>query len=76
MNLSIISPEAILYKGEATGVIVPGKGGRFEVLDNHAPIISSLTAGEVVCRGKEDKSFTIKGGFIEVKHNNVTICVD
>ena len=42
MHLTIVSPEKILYEGEATVVAVPGTKGAFEVLDNHAPIISSL----------------------------------
>ena len=47
MTVEILSPEALLFKGEATAVNVPGVKGAFVILDHHAPIISMLTAGEV-----------------------------
>ena len=52
MKVIIVSPEKVLYQGEASSVVVPGEKGRFEILDHHAPIISTLTKGTVVCRGK------------------------
>lgn len=76
MKVNIVSPEKTLYAGEAEGVIVPGENGQFEVLHNHAPIISSLTKGTVVCRGKEDFRMDISSGFIEVANNVVSICVE
>lgn len=48
MKLEIITPEASLFKGEATSVTLPGLDGVFQVLNNHAPIISSLKSGEVI----------------------------
>ena len=54
MKVNIVSPEKTLYKGETDSVMLPGEMGRFEVLQNHAPIISTLPAGEIVCRGSED----------------------
>ena len=47
MRVTIVSPEQTLYKDEAQSIVVPGGMGAFEVLDNHAPIISNLTEGVV-----------------------------
>ena len=51
--------------------------GEFEILDNHAPIISSLVTGIVVYTTKEGcNSLPVKGGFVEVKKNEVSLCVE
>ena len=77
MKLTIVSPEKIVYNGTATSVAVPGTKGAFEVLDNHAPIISSLQSGIVIVRYAEgEKEFPIRSGFIEVANNEVSICVE
>ncbi|VXB34754.1 conserved hypothetical protein [Flavobacterium sp. 9AF] len=47
MILEIVSPEATLFKGEVTSVAVPGVNGEFQMLNNHAPIVSLLTKGNV-----------------------------
>lgn len=47
MQLEIITPETLIYKGEATAVQFPGLDGSFQVLNNHAPIISGLSAGTI-----------------------------
>jgi F-type H+-transporting ATPase subunit epsilon len=77
MKLDIISPEKILYKGDAELVMLPGLQGAFTILERHAPIISSLNKGNVVYRqdGK-DVSLAIDGGFVEAKNNMVTVCVE
>ena len=78
MTVEILTPEALLFKGEVTGVTVPGAKAPFQLLDHHAPIISMLTAGEVTLfEGKNElKSFTIKGGTLECNHNKVVILAD
>ena len=76
MKVTIVSPEKTLYTGEVEGVAVPGENGRFEVLNNHAPIISSLTAGTVTCKGTEPFTLEISGGFIEVARNEISVCVE
>lgn len=76
MKVSIVSPEKTLYEGEATGVKLPGEAGRFEVLENHAPIISTLAAGKVVCEGAEPFEVEVSGGFVEVARNVVAVCVE
>ncbi|MBQ0090066.1 MAG: ATP synthase F1 subunit epsilon [Prevotellaceae bacterium] len=76
MKLRIVSPEKQLYQGDAKAVIVPGTKGRFEVLDNHAPVISSLQEGSLVVMNDSETKYQIKSGFIEVANNEVSICVE
>jgi len=76
MKLTIVSPEKILYNGHALSVTVPGSKGQFEVLDNHAPIISSLQSGQLTYKDKEEIQIDIKGGFINVANNEVAVCVE
>ncbi len=76
MKVTVVSPEKTLYTGEAEGVKLPGELGRFEVLENHAPLISTLVQGSVQCRGCEGFSVEIKGGFVEVARNEVSVCVE
>ena len=76
LKVDIVSPEKVLYSEEVNSVQVPGTKGRFEILVNHAPIISSLAEGSIVCRGKEEFTLDIKGGFLEMSANRVTSCVE
>lgn len=77
LRLRIVSPEKVMFNGEVESVLVPGSVGPFEILNDHAPIISTLTAGRVeyTCKG-EKKQFDIHGGFVEVKRNDVSLCVE
>lgn len=77
LKLKIISPERIEFSGEVQSVLVPGTKGSFEILTDHAPIISSLQPGVVeyaTAEGKEQLAIT--GGFIEVQRNEVSLCVE
>lgn len=47
MVLEIVSPEATLFKGEVTSVTLPGVDGSFQILDQHAPIVSILQEGDI-----------------------------
>ena len=78
MQLIIISPESTIYKGNVNSVTVPGKKGLFTVLNNHAPIISTLSNGKVVyvIKEGEENKIEIESGLIEVKNNKITICVE
>lgn len=78
MNISILTPDREIFQGVVTSVIVPGTLGSFQVLKNHAPIVSSLSEGEVsiVREGGEKMSFGIKGGFIEVLNNNISLLLN
>jgi F-type H+-transporting ATPase subunit epsilon len=73
LKLKIVSPERIEFSGEAQSVKVPGSLGNFEILTDHAPIISSLQKGVVEYDGKQ---IEILGGFVAVQKNEVSICVE
>ena len=74
--LTIVSPEKTLFKGEVDKVFVPGAMGTFEILEHHAPIISSLREG-VICYNTDSlQKQEIKGGFVEVVKDKVLICVE
>ena len=77
MKLDIISPEKILFSGDVSSVTLPGMMGRFTVLEDHAPIISSLGEGTIAYTiNGEETSLPVKSGFVEVKRNVVTVCVE
>jgi F-type H+-transporting ATPase subunit epsilon len=78
MNLEIISPNKKIFTGTVKLVEVPGKMGAFEILNNHAPIISTLSAGKVkiVTPDEEKKYIEIGGGVVEVVNNTITILVN
>lgn len=75
--LKIVSPEKIVFTGEVDSVLVPGEVGQFEILNNHAPIISTLVEGIVAYTvGSVKTSFQVFGGFVSVKKNEVSLCVE
>ena len=78
MLLEIITPEDKLFEGEVTSVKFPGTDGEFGVLNNHAPIISTLTKGsiEVTDSNNESKSFEINGGVIEMQNNKIIVLAE
>lgn len=77
LTLKIISPERIVYQGMVESVTVPGTLGSFQILNDHAPIISSLEKGVVEYATKEGReSLAVTGGFVEVKKNEVCVCVE
>ena len=73
LKLKIVSPEKIEFVGEVESVKVPGTMGNFEILTDHAPIISSLQKGVVEYNGTQ---LEILGGFVAVQKNEVSICVE
>jgi F-type H+-transporting ATPase subunit epsilon len=77
MTLEILTPDKKVFEGEATSVTLPGTLGFFEILNNHAPIISTLNDGKLTVRdgGKED-IFFIKGGVVEALNNKVTVLAE
>lgn len=76
MKVIILSPEKQLYEAEVDRVVVPGEMGQFEVLENHAPIISTLVKGVVACFSAEKYTLEIQSGFIECVNNTINICVE
>lgn len=77
LQLRIVSPEKVEYDGAVESVLVPGTAGQFEILNDHAPIISTLQKGTVEYVKDGDRvSFGILGGFVEVQKNVVSLCVE
>ena len=77
MKITVLSPDKELFSGEITAVKVPGINGQFEILSNHAAIVSSLGTGGVKISktGGEKMTFNIEKGFVEVLHNEVSLLV-
>ena len=73
LKLKIVSPERVEFEGEVERVKVPGMMGNFEILNDHAPIISSLVKGVVEYDGKQ---LPITGGFVAVQKNEGSVCVE
>ncbi|MET4081371.1 F-type H+-transporting ATPase subunit epsilon [Pedobacter sp. UYP30] len=78
MNLEILTPDKKIFDGTATSVTLPGTLGSFQILTDHAPIISTLQDGEVVVKtGKaEEEVFFIKGGVVEALHNKIVVLAE
>lgn len=78
MNLDIITPDKKVYSGNVISATFPGKEGLFGVLNNHAPMVSTLKEGLVKVKVDEKniKEFNILGGVVEVSKNNVTLLAD
>ena len=92
MYFEIVSPEATLFAGEVTSVTVPGVNGEFQMLTNHAPIVSLLQEGQVKVQGNVEveeafqNKFTkgangetvldITSGTVEMKDNKVIVLAD
>jgi len=75
VKLEIITPEKRLFDGNVKLVQVPGASGSFEILNNHAPIISTLTKGtiKVITETDQKELIDIDSGIVEVKANNISI---
>jgi len=92
MFLEIVTPEASIFRGEVDSVTVPGVDGQFQMLNNHAPIVSLLQEGNVKIQGdlqldeayeaqfksvdKTTRVLPIKSGTIELNDNKIIILVD
>jgi F-type H+-transporting ATPase subunit epsilon len=79
MTLEILTPDKTVYEGEASSVTLPGTMGFFEILDHHAPIISTLEDGKLtIRRNKNDKEqvIFIKGGVVEASNNKVVVLAE
>jgi F-type H+-transporting ATPase subunit epsilon len=78
MQLEIISPEKSLFNGEVKLVQLPGSTGSFEILNDHAPLISSLAKGKIKIISPEGaiNYFEINGGVIEVQKNKIIVLAE
>ena len=78
MLVDIITPDTQLFSGDVVSVELPGTSGSFEILNHHAPIISTLAAGDITVslNNGQKTSFTIHGGVIEMQNNKIIVLVD
>jgi F-type H+-transporting ATPase subunit epsilon len=78
MLLEIIAPDQNIYSGEVDLVQVPGSKGSFEILRNHAPIISTLDKGQIKIVDVKGgiRYFEVNGGVIEVKNNKIIVLAE
>lgn len=78
MNLNIISPDQSIFSGEVSLIQLPGIDGSFEILNNHAPLISVLEKGKLKIIDSDNKTvfFEINGGLVEVQSNNVIVLAE
>lgn len=76
MKVSVISPESVLFEGEASSVVAPAYDGEVGILENHAPMMTLLGAGPLRLDGSAGKTFNIEGGFLQVVDNNVRVVTE
>lgn len=77
LRLTLLSPERTLFDGAVEIVTLPGASGSFSVLRGHAPLLSSLTEGTIRYRERgEERALPVRGGFVEVCGNVVSVCVE
>lgn len=92
MYVEIVTPEATLFKGAVRAITLPGESGAFQMLENHAPIVTILGKGEILLTEIENHqlyeqerfhpyaensaSLPIKGGAVEQKNNKTIVLVD
>lgn len=77
MHLEIITPDKKVFEGEVSIVTFPGADGSFQVMNDHAPIISLLKDGVVEYKSKEAaQQIAITGGVVEVLKNKVILLAD
>ena len=78
MYLEIITPDKKVFEGEVKLIQLPGSKGGFEILRNHAPIISTLEEGTIKIQDKNNKEhfFEVDGGIIENKSNKIIVLVE
>jgi F-type H+-transporting ATPase subunit epsilon len=77
-QLEIVTPRRVVFKGEVTSFSAPGVVGGFQVLYDHAPLLSSLKIGEVKIKDASGTEFhyAISGGFVEVRENHVLLLAE
>ena len=77
MQLEIVTPDKKVFQGEVSEASFPGASGAFQVLNNHAPIVSALAKGTVSITTAEGKqSMVVDGGVVEVKDNTIVVLAE
>lgn len=77
-DLFVAVPEKVIFSGKARMLVAPGADGIFEILMNHAPMVSLLVVGKLVIMDEEKKkwAWNISGGFFEINNNNAILLAD
>lgn len=77
MHLTIITPDKQVFSGEVDMASFPGSDGSFQVLNNHAPLVSSLGKGDITYRNRDSATnIYVEGGVVEVLNNNITVLAE
>ncbi|WP_144606985.1 ATP synthase F1 subunit epsilon [Algoriphagus algorifonticola] len=77
MQLEIVTPDKKVFQGEVSEASFPGASGAFQVLNNHAPIVSALAKGAVSFTTADGKqSMIVDGGVVEVKDNTIVVLAE
>lgn len=77
LKLDIVTAEKVVFSGEVDIIIAPGADGQLGILPNHAALMTSLNAGELITRhGAQESSLAISGGFLEVRPDRVIVLAD
>ncbi len=77
-HVEIVTPQQTVFEGEAVAITLPGVLGPFQVLYNHAPIITELEVGDIRLVDAEEREhrFATSGGFIEMNHNRLSVIAE
>ena len=77
MTLNILTPDKLVYEGTVTAVTVPGVSGSFQILKDHAAIISTLADGDIIIKvNNQEETIGIKGGVVEVLDNKIIVLAE
>ena len=77
MKLEIITPDKKLFEGEVSSVTVPGKTGKFQMLNRHAPVISALKKGKIKIKTLQGiQQFDVNGGVVEMQKNKIIVLAE
>ena len=76
LKVSVISPEAVLFEGEADSVVAPAYDGEVGILTGHAPLMALLGEGELRLGGGTGRRFNVSGGFMQVLDNHVRVVTE
>jgi len=78
MNIEIVTPDTTIFSGEITLAQLPGLDGSFEIMNNHAPLISALKKGKIKLVDKQNHTqfFEVNGGVVEVLKNKILVLAE
>ena len=76
LKVSVISPEAVLFEGEADAVVAPAYDGEVGILSDHAPLMALLGDGQLRIGGSGGRRFNVSGGFMQVLNNEVRVVTE